>query len=92
VAKDRRELKRDELERLRKEALVLDRDWRRVPYLIGALVLAVPVWWIWGPLAALYAFLAVPCLVGTAAYLIGVRRAENRQLMEELERELAADS
>ena len=36
---------------------------------------------------AVYALLAVPCLVITAYYLIGVRRAENRQNIEELERQ-----
>jgi hypothetical protein len=77
-----------ELERLREEAVVLERDWRRAPYLIGLALLAVPAYFLDYPLLALLFLLCAPALVGTAIYLLGVRRAENRQLSEELEMEL----
>ena len=77
-----------EIERLRGEANVLDRDWRRIPFLMATAVFAVPAYLIWGPIAAIYAILLAPCLVITALYLIGVRKAENRQAIEELERQL----
>lgn len=79
-----------EVERLESEAKILDRDWKRIPLLVAGVVLAVPVHFIWGPTAAIFAVLAVPCLVGTAFYLIGVRRIENRQNLEELRRQLDA--
>lgn len=85
---DRRELIEKEIERLREEAKVLERDWRRVPYLFAFVLSAVPAYLIWGPTAAFYAVLCTPCLVVTALYLLGVRRAENRQSIAELERQL----
>lgn len=85
----RRELIEIELVRLEGEANVLERDWRRIPYLAVLVVLAVPVYYVWGAIAALGAVLAVPCLVVTALYLIGVRRYENKQNIEELRAQLA---
>lgn len=79
-----------EIERLKGEAEVLERDWRRIPYLAGFIVLAGPAHLIWGPIAAMYAVLCVPCLIGTAYYLIGVRKRENRDLLVELEEQLEA--
>ncbi len=35
-----------------------------------------------------YALLCTPCLVGTAAYLLGVRRSENQQNLDELQHQL----
>jgi hypothetical protein len=78
-----------ELARLADEAKALEREWRRIPFLFAFGVLAAPVLFIWGPLAALYTLLFTPCLVGTAAYLVGVRRRENRDLHEELKHERA---
>jgi hypothetical protein len=83
----RLELMDQELERLREEGRTLEREWRRVPWLSSTVVLAAPTYAIWGPLAALYAVLFVPCLVIAALYLIGVRRSENRATLEELEKE-----
>ncbi|MCA9610298.1 MAG: hypothetical protein KC619_32105 [Myxococcales bacterium] len=79
-----------ELARLAEEGKALDREWRRVPLLFAFVVTAAPAYWIWGPLAALYAVLFTPALVGTAAYLVGVRRRENRELHAELKRERKA--
>ncbi len=81
-----------ELERLRSEAKILERDWRRVPFLFVFILSAVPAYLIWGPTAAFYAILCTPCLVITALYLLGVRRAENKQSIEELEQQLRRPS
>ncbi len=81
-----------EVERLKGEAKVLERDWRRVPWLFAFVLSAVPAYLIWGQTAAVYAILCTPCLVGTAAYLLGVRRSENEQSLRELERQLERDA
>lgn len=77
------------MERLESEAKVLERDWRRIPWLFVFVLSAVPAYLIWGNTAAIYAILCTPCLVGTAAYLLGVRRAENQQSLRELQQQLA---
>ena len=82
---ERRGLVEKEIERLHGEREVLARDWRQVPYLGLSIVLVGPFYWIWGPVVAFYTFLCVPSLVATAYYLIGVRRKETRQNIEELE-------
>lgn len=84
----RRELVEAEVARLKDEAKVLERDWRRIPLLFALVLTAVPAYYVWGPTAALWALICTPCLVITALYLIGVRKAENRQQIAELEREL----
>jgi hypothetical protein len=84
----RRELIEREIERLHGEAKVLERDWRRVPWLALSVLSALPAYLIWGQTVALYALFCAPCLVGTAAYLVGVRRTENRQNLRELEQQL----
>jgi hypothetical protein len=50
-----------EVERLESEAKVLERDWRRIPFLGAVAVLAVPAYYIWGPLAALTVIVIAPC-------------------------------
>ncbi len=77
-----------EVERLHEEAKTLEREMQRVPWLFAFIVIAIPAHLIWGPTAAFYAVLFAPCLVGTAFYLVGVRRAENRANVEEIERQL----
>ena len=84
----RRELVAEEVVRLKSEAEVLQRDWRRIPFLGVLGFLAVPAYFVWGPLAGIAVVLMVPALLLTATYLIGVRRAENRQSIDELERQL----
>ena len=78
-----------ELERLRDEGVALARDWKRLPYLGATILLAGPIHLIWGPTVALYAVLCAPALVGTAYYLVGVRRNENREQILEYEHQLA---
>lgn len=77
-----------ELLRLESEQAILDRDYRRVPLLFVFGLLTIPVYFLWGGTAAIYAILCTPCLVITALYLVGVRRAENRNEMVEIRRSL----
>ncbi|MGE0790288.1 MAG: hypothetical protein AB7S26_31725 [Sandaracinaceae bacterium] len=85
MSASRAELVALEIERLKGEAKILQRDWRRIPFLAAFIVLAAPAFFVWGPAAAMYTVLAVPCLIGTAAYLVGVRIRENRELLRELQ-------
>ena len=79
-----------EIDRLKDEAKVLERDWRRIPFLAAFLLLAGPVYWVWGATASFYAVLCVPCLVLTAYYLSGGRIREIKDLLVELEDQLEA--
>lgn len=79
-----------EIARLHQEGAKLEREWHQVPYLFALVLLAGPVFWIWGPVAGFYTILGAPSLVVTAYYLVGVRRSENRELLRDLERQLAA--
>lgn len=88
MARTRPDLIEKEIERLEEQATLLEKDWKRLPYLWGTLLLVGPIWLIWGPVVGLYAFLCVPSLFFTALYLVGVRRSENRQTLEELRRPL----
>ena len=85
---ERRELVEREVERLHEEASKLARDWSRVPWLFGTIVLVPLMQVVSGPGAAMLALIFVPSLVATSAYLIGVRRKENAQLIEDLEQQL----
>src|SRR5688572_3928301 len=88
MSQTRLELLVADLERLENERDALLRDWRRAPLLITTVVLAAPVYAIWGPTAAFYTVIAAPCLVLTALYLLAVRRTENRQLIAETKVEI----
>ena len=88
MGETRRELMVAELKRLDEEVEALDREWRRVSLLFAFVVLAAPAYFIWGPLAAFYTVLFTPCLVVTAAYLVGVRKREAKDLREELQQQL----
>lgn len=84
----RRELMEAEVLRLESEQVKLERDFRRVPFLLVFGLAAIPAYFLWGGLAALYGVLFTPCLVITAFYLVGVRRAENRQNLIEMRQSL----
>jgi hypothetical protein len=85
----RRDLTVAHIERLRRQRARLERDWTRIPRLSLAAVLVVPAYLLSGVGAALATALFVPCLLGTAAYLIGVRLFENKQTIQDLERAVA---
>lgn len=77
-----------ELERLQVQLDSLERDWKRVPFLSSLLVLAIPAAIVWGALAAALVIVGVASLMGTAAYLISVRKNEYRGEMETVKRDL----
>jgi DMSO/TMAO reductase YedYZ heme-binding membrane subunit len=85
----RRELTVAQIERLKQQRARLQRDWSLIPRLGYAAVLVVPAYLVWGLDAAMAAILFVPCLLGTAAYLVGVRLFENKQTLQELEHAVA---
>ncbi len=78
-----------ELERLRTNLASLRRDWERLRYAPALMLLVVPAFAMAGPLAAAATALLVLSLIGTAAYLIGVRRREYAGEIAEVKRELA---
>jgi len=73
-----------EVVRLRELDGELRQAWRRVPYLFVSFVLVAPVYALLGLTAAFATALSVPALVATAAYLIGVRRSNNRNEMADV--------
>lgn len=79
---------RDRLERHRAHMESLDRDARRVPWLLGVAVLAIPIGYFWGLAAAVVAVVAAVFLVGSAYYLIWGHRGEYLQKIAELQQEL----
>lgn len=78
----------EEVARLERELAVLERQWARKHYLSAFALLALPALY-FGGLYAVIVLLCTPALVGTQAYLIGVRRSECRELIREAQRELA---
>jgi hypothetical protein len=86
----RRDLTVAQIERLKQQRMRLERDWSHIPRLAYAAILVAPAYFFWGVGAALATLLFVPCLLGTAAYLVGVRLFENKQTTQDLERAVAA--
>jgi hypothetical protein len=86
---DRIPLLEAEVVRLRSEIVLLERQWSRKHLLAFFGLLAIPAYLIFGGLVAAVVLLCTPALVGTQAYLLGVRRLECRQLIHETEQELA---
>lgn len=85
----RRELVVAQIERLKQHRARLEKDWSRIPRLAYSGLLVVPAYFVGGVGAALATLLFVPCLVGTAAYLVGVRLFENKQTTRDLELQVA---
>jgi len=78
----------EELERLKKELAVLDRQWARKHYLGAFGLLAIPAYF-YGVAYTIIVLLCTPALIAVQAYLIGVRRNECRELIAEARGELA---
>ncbi len=77
----------EELERLKKELAVLDRQWARKHYLGVFGLLAIPAYF-YGVAYTIIVLLCTPALIAVQAYLIGVRRNECRELIAEARGEL----
>jgi hypothetical protein len=77
-----------EVERLKKELAILQRQWDR-KHLLGLFGLfAIPAYFV-GPAYAVIVVLCTPALIGTQAYLLGVRISECKELLVEARTELA---
>lgn len=77
-----------EVERLQKELGILQRQWDR-KHLLGLFGLfAIPAYFV-GPAYAVIVLLCTPALIGTQAYLLGVRMSECKELLAEARTELA---
>ncbi|MFW6051327.1 MAG: hypothetical protein ACODAU_09145 [Myxococcota bacterium] len=85
---DRKQRLEAELERLQRELDSLERDWKRVPWFAALLVLTVPAGILWGAVGALLVILGTGALMGTAAYLIAVRKNEYRGEMRDVRRDI----
>lgn len=79
-----------EVTRLEHELSILERQWNRKHRLGFFALLAIPAYFLFGPLIAGVVLLCTPALIGMQAYLLGVRRMECRQLILETQRELEA--
>ncbi|AKF09710.1 hypothetical protein [Sandaracinus amylolyticus] len=79
-----------EVTRLEHELSILERQWHRKHRLAFFALLAIPAYFLFGPLVAGVVLVCTPALIGVQAYLLGVRRMECRQLIAETKRELDA--
>jgi heme exporter protein D len=77
-----------EMRRLDAEYAALDVLWSRVPRWALLSLLAPAAWYGSGWGAAVVALLVVSAVTATRAYLVAVRRSENRFTRQSLEREL----
>lgn len=89
VPSEREGLLEAEVERLRKQLLVLEGQWKKKHRLALFALVAIPLFIFAPPLWGIGALMATPCLVATQAYLIGMRRAECRELILQTQRDLA---
>ena len=78
-----------EVKRLRGLRSDLDREWRQLRWAAIPSLLAVPAFFLWGPIGSSLVILAVASIVVTAAYLIGVRRKEYEGDIRIVQREIA---
>ncbi len=78
-----------EVARLKGELAKLERAWERRYHLAAFALTAIPTYFIFGGLVASVVLACTPALIATQTYLVGVRRLECRQLIEEMMRELA---
>jgi hypothetical protein len=85
---DQSQRREAELSRLRAQIDSLDRDWQRLPRMLGLAVLAIPAGFQWGVLAAFLTILGTVILVGVGGYLIRVRKAEYQTEMDTVRRDL----
>ena len=89
MSESQKEKYRIEIARLDAEILDLERLWKQVPWFACTALLAPLAGLAWGCGAAVVALLVSAALVGTRAYLIAVRKTENRwsraQLVSDLD-------
>jgi hypothetical protein len=93
MSESQKEKYRIEIARLDAEILDLERLWQQVPWFACTVLLAPVAGLVWGWGAAVVALLVSAALVGTRAYLVAVRKTENRwsraQLVSDLDELMA---
>jgi hypothetical protein len=77
-----------EIARLKGELAKLERAWERRYHLAAFGLSAIPTYFLFGSFVAAVVLVCTPALIATQTYLVGVRRIECRQLIEEMTREL----
>src|SRR4051794_11947460 len=80
-----------ELLRLDAEYLDLEQHWQGVPRFFLFALSAPICWLLYGFGAGVVALLVSVALVGTRAYLIGIRKSENRWIRASVAREIEGD-
>jgi hypothetical protein len=90
IVPERERLLENEVERLGAELAHLEARWKTKHWLAVFGVLAIPAFIFAGALWGIGVLMATPCLVATQAYLIGMRRAECKQLILQTKRDLGA--
>lgn len=78
-----------EIERLDQLYAELDQLWEKVPRYAYLALLAPVVWYFWSFGWAFVELLVTAALTGTQAYLIGVRKSENRWNRDSLVQDVA---
>lgn len=81
---EKRELMEEELVRLDGLLHDLEKDWKKVPYVLVLALGAIPAYLAYGTMGSSLTILGVLSLVAISYYLIGVRKAEYRGEMEEI--------
>lgn len=79
-----------EIARLKGELLKLEHAWDHRYRLVAFGLGAIPAYFVFGALVAVVVLACTPMLIVTQTYLVGVRRVECRQLIDELTCELAS--
>ncbi len=79
-----------EVERLRSQLAVLEDQWTKKHRLALFVLFSIPAFIFVPPLWGVAIIMATPCLVATQAYLIGMRRAECRELILQSQRDIAS--
>jgi hypothetical protein len=87
-ASERERRLRAEIERLEGQLATVERERRRMPWLLVSAVLAIPAAVVWGLFAAALVLLGAVTLFGTGYYLVAVRHSEYQGELDDARRDL----
>ena len=86
---EREVLLEHEVRRLGAQLVVLEAQWKKKHWLGLLALAAIPLFvFVPSPMWGIGMLMATPCLVVTQAYLIGMRRAECRELIQQCRRDM----
>ncbi len=77
-----------EVERLKVLLASLERDWRRIPWLLSTTLLTIPALILWGLGGGVLVLLGALLFAATAAYIVSVRRREYNGELRDVRRTL----